>query len=277
MPMTELKNEQVKPFLRWAGGKRWLFKHLDTLLPGKINNYHEPFLGSGSVFFYLKSKGIIDKAFLSDTNADLINSFRIVKSNATNLLSELDKFSNDEETYYQIRDRKYKDQLLSAAKFIYLNRTSFNGIYRVNQQGNYNVPYGFKSYETLFDHSNFINTSNLLKRAFLSVSDFDKRINKINEGDLVFIDPPYTVAHENNGFLKYNQKIFSWEDQKRLLQFLNKIAEKKAHYIMTNASHQSILLLFKNSSNILKLNRPSTIGGKGANRQNYNELIFTNF
>lgn len=275
--MANCKNELVKPFLRWAGGKRWLFKHLETLLPEKINNYHEPFLGSGAVFFYLKSKGIIDRAFLSDTNSDLINCFKVVKSRVPELLTELNKLSNDEGTYYKIRDRIYKDQVLNATQFIYLNRTSFNGLYRVNQQGKYNVPYGFKTYEKLFDHNNFSSASHLLKRTFLSISDFDARIDKVSPGDLVFIDPPYTVAHENNGFLKYNQKIFSWEDQKRLLLFLDKITQRGGRYIMTNASHKSILSLFQSSSNVVKLDRPSTIGGRGAKRQNYNELIFTNF
>ena len=147
--------ENIKPFLRWAGGKQWLLSDLYKYLPEQINNYHEPFLGGGAVFIYLKTNGLISgKSFLSDLNEDLINTYVTVRDDLPNLTRKLKQFKNNETEYYNLREKQFRSSVSSAAQFIFLNRTSFNGIYRVNLNGQYNVPFGNKKYKTLFEYSN---------------------------------------------------------------------------------------------------------------------------
>lgn len=268
---------KVKPFLRWAGGKNWLVKQIDQFIPEEFNNYHEPFLGGGSVFIHLKANKVITgKSYLSDLNKDLVNSYKIIKSHPSELVDELLKYENTEEFYYKIRSKKFDDKIKRAAQFIFLNKTSFNGIYRVNQLGQYNVPYGHRSVGQKVIKEEILELSKLFKSCFFSTKDFGKSIDFIEKGDLVFLDPPYTVAHENNGFVLYNQKIFSWEDQIRLKDYIEAVKAKGAYFILTNAAHKSIEELYKNTGTSLRLNRYSLIGGKGAARRKYNELLYKN-
>jgi len=268
---------KAKPFLRWAGGKNWLTSKIHNYLPNEFNDYHEPFLGGGSIYFYLKSNGVIkNQSFLSDLNSDLINAYLTIKTSVDLVIEILSEYKNDKEFYYSLRSAKFDDELQRAVQFLFLNRTSFNGIYRVNKYGEYNVPFGDRKLAKLFDPENLRLVANLLKDTKLGCLDFADTLSNIKQGDLVFLDPPYTVAHENNGFVKYNQKIFAWEDQIKLKDFIEKIESKGAFYIMTNAAHKSIEELHANHGVFEKLKRPSLIGGKGALRKEYNELILTN-
>ena len=271
------QQEMIKPFLRWAGGKTWLTGHIDNFLPQTINNYFEPFLGGGAIFFYLKSRNLINgKSYLSDKNEELINTYNILKSKPEELIEILKKQKNTEKEYYKIREFKSEDKIERAARFLFLNKTSFNGIYRVNKQGIYNVPYGYRNIKEMYDYENLLQISNWLTNCYFSVKDFKKISKKISTSDLVFIDPPYTVAHENNGFIQYNQSLFSWDNQIELAKLLVEIENKKANFIMTNASHKSIEELYKDTGKKHTLTRASTIGGVGANRTKYKELIYTN-
>jgi len=276
--MKDEEYSKIKPFLRWAGGKNWLIKQLDTILPiPKFNNYHEPFLGGGSIFINLKSLGYIKRAaFLSDQNKELINSYNVIKTELEPLVELLKNFRNEREFYYYIRDRNYTSNIERAAQFIFLNRTSFNGIYRVNLRGEYNVPYGSKNYKMLFDFENFDRLRQLFENSVFESIDFEEALYKIERNDLVFLDPPYTVAHENNGFIKYNQKIFAWEDQERLLNYIEVIKSKQAYFILTNAAHDNIDNLFKKIGRKIIITRYSVIGGKGADRKQINEYLYTN-
>ena len=271
------ENKRIKPFLRWAGGKTWLTKEIDKFLPNTFNNYFEPFLGGGSIFINLKSKNLIkNKAYLSDINPELINAYKVVKKNHSLLINLLDTHKNEEDYYYHMRSSKFDDPIERASKFIFLNRTSFNGIYRENMQGVYNVPYGNKQYSQLFDKENIKELSKSFKNSFFSNHDFYKKANQIRANDLVFIDPPYTVAHGNNGFVKYNQKIFSWEDQLRLCSFIKYLRDINAYFIMTNAHHESIFNLFSDHGDITEFSRASVVGGKNAKRTTYKEIILSN-
>lgn len=261
----------LKPFLRWAGGKTWLIKHLSNYLPANgYTNYHEPFLGGGAVFFSLEPH----KAYLSDLNKELIDTYKQIQNNVEEVIIQLSKFSNTESHYYEIRSNIYTDAAQKAAKFIYLNQTSFNGIYRVNLKGEYNVPFGYRN-KCFYDPEGLRLSSKALTDVVLMHVDFMETLNNVKENDLVFVDPPYTVAHENNGFVKYNQKIFAWEDQERLSAYLKSVTDRGAHFIMTNAAHKSIEALYTDIGRSIKLKRASLIGGKGAIRTTYNELIYS--
>lgn len=263
---------KTKPFLRWAGGKRWLLKEIDRIIDiSQFNTYHEPFIGGGSVYIHLNP----ENAIISDANENLINAYLQVRDNVDAVINNITEFENTKDFYYEIRNQRFANEILEASKFIFLNQTSFNGIFRVNSKGEYNVPYGYReNYE--FDFENLRKVSALLQSTTIDTNDFDEAIDRINAGDLIFLDPPYTVAHNNNGFIQYNQKIFSLEDQYRLANFINDIKDIGAFYVMTNAAHQSIREIFNNGDTMYELDRASLIGGKNAKRGKYSELILTN-
>jgi DNA adenine methylase len=268
-----------KPFLRWAGGKRWLTNQIETIIPKDFNNYFEPFLGGASIYIYLKKRNLIkNSSFLSDANEDLINAYNMVANEPVSVIDVLKKYKNEKEQYYILRDFDPPTDIEKAARFIYLNKTSYNGIYRVNKNGKYNVPYGDRKIINLFDFENIENVSKILNNETRLISqDFELIKEQIQASDLIFLDPPYTVAHENNGFVEYNQSIFTWDDQKRLANLLQHINEVGAFFVMTNAKHDSIDELFSPYGKHSILSRQSLIGGKGAKRQNINEYIFKNF
>jgi DNA adenine methylase len=268
----------VDPFLRWAGGKNWLLKHIENYLPDSIYSYYEPFLGGASVFFYLKqTRTIPGEVVLSDTNRELINCYVQVRDNVDGVIEYLKTYKNEKDFYYRIRELVPKTDIESAAKFIYLNRTSFNGIYRVNLKGIYNVPYGFKEYKILFDYKNLRKASELLLGTRIISRDFGEITRDVSYGDFIFLDPPYTVAHGNNGFIKYNQKIFAWHDQERLADIIQMIINKGAYFVLTNAAHSSIDALFSSKGVKTELSRFSVIGGKNAKRKMQKEYVFCGF
>lgn len=274
MKVFKEKKLDIKPFLRWAGGKRWLIRHIESIKEMKINNYFEPFLGGGSIFFNFEN---YENAYLSDLNCELIETYKCLRDDVEKVIKKLNSYSNEEELYYKIRKIRYDNEFDRAAKFIFLNKTSYNGIYRVNRQGEFNVPYGFRKKDIdLVDSDNLRRVSRKLQNVNIDCLDFSQIENKINKGDFIFLDPPYTVAHENNGFIQYNQKIFSVEDQVRLSKLVETIKEKEAFYILTNAKHKAILEIYKNIDDPIVLTRSSTIGGNGARREGFNEYIFSN-
>jgi len=270
-------DENITPLLRWVGGKNWLIKKIDKFIPNEFNRYYEPFIGGASVSIFLNNRGLLKKGgLLSDTNDRLINFYNVVKNNPEELVEELSNYKNTKEDYYIIRSYKYENAIKKAAQFYYLNRTSFNGIYRENLKGEYNVPYGNKHYKILFDEQRILNFSKSINNICFQTMDFYNIKNRIEKNDLIFLDPPYTVAHENNGFVKYNQQIFSWSDQEKLKKLVEFIIEKKAMFILTNAYHESIINLYKNIGDKIILERPSVVGGKKAQRTIYKELLITN-
>lgn len=266
-------NNNIKPFLRWVGGKNWLIKHLDNFLPKHgFNNYHEPFLGGGSVYLSLKpSKG----AFLSDLNKELIDAYKSLQNDPEGIIKELKSYKKSAEFYYKIREQEFQDPIKKAARFIFLNQTSYNGIYRVNLQGKYNVPFAQRSKDFL-NADNLKMVSRSLRNATLYHGDFEISKDNIKKGDFVFLDPPYTVSHNKNGFIKYNQKLFSLEDQRRLSLLIDYIKNIEAFYVLTNAAHETIEEIFDKGDLMFKLNRASLIGGINAKRGQTTEYVFTN-
>ncbi|WP_276503280.1 DNA adenine methylase [Terrimonas pollutisoli] len=265
---------KASPFLRWAGGKKWFLKHISSQLPNNFQNYHEPFLGGGAVFFNTENQ---KRNYLSDLNEELINTYIEIRDNVGKVISQLKRFKNTEEEYYKIRSRTFKETYAKAAQFIYLNMTSFNGIYRVNRQGNYNVPYGYRFTIDFVQEDILILANQKLKNAILKHQDFEQSLQVVKKNDFVFIDPPYTVAHENNGFILYNQKLFSLEDQYRLAECLKKLTSVGAYFIMTNAYHSKINEIYKGVGSFNILDRKSLIGGKGAKRDTIREYIIKNY
>ncbi len=265
---------QVASPLRWAGGKRWLIPTLEKLVRDrKISVYHEPFLGGASVFLGL---GEFPKARLSDTNVELIAAFRAIRDHPGEVADWVRSYPNDEGTYYEVRASAPADKIERAARFLYLNHTSFNGIYRVNLKGVYNVPFGHRPEPRLPTAEHLRDISARLKKATLRAGDFADSIETVDAGHLVFLDPPYTVAHNHNGFVKYNQRLFSFDDQIRLSGFIDEIKERGAYYVLSNAAHKSIAELFAKGDTLIETSRRNNVGGINAVRGSATEYLFTN-
>lgn len=266
--------ESLTPFLKWAGGKRWLVDNHPDLLDVDFERYIEPFLGSGATYFKLAPKN----AVLGDSNKELINAYLAIKACWEKVLDRLRVHHRKhcKEYYYKIRDSKPRSVHGKAARLIYLNRTCWNGLYRVNLSGDFNVPIGTKK-DVILKTDDFLSISKLLSGARLVCADFQELIEEAREGDFVFVDPPYTIKHNNNGFVKYNESLFSWDDQIRLRDAVVSGIRKGAKFLVTNANHECIRELYKNVGELFELSRRSTISGKASYRGVYEELVIKCF
>jgi DNA adenine methylase len=262
----------MNPVLKWPGGKRWLIPNLLPLIPLQYGRYFEPFLGGGALFFALRPK----RAQLSDTNAELISFYKTLKQNWRTVLSRTKEHKNDEATYYQMRSTEFGDEIDRAARFLYLNKTAFNGLHRTNSQGKFNVPFGNNRRSTVPAPGLAAGAARSLRSAKLLCLDFEVACENVERNDFVFFDPPYTVAHENNGFIKYNSSLFTWEDQERLRDCADILFRRRARFLITNAAHPSISLLYKGYKQ-LSTSRMSMLSADISARKKVNELIICNF
>ena len=243
------------------------------MFPKRYRRYVEPFLGSGSVFFHLQPKA----ALLGDTNEELIAAFRGIKRGwrkAWKLLKEhQERHSYDH--YYATRVAQPRSAAEKAARLIYLNRACFNGIYRVNLKGRFNVPKGTRE-AILYDTDDFAAAATLLQKAELRVADFEELISEAKRGDLVFADPPYTVRHNLNGFIKYNEQLFSWDDQVRLALSLHRARRRGVNIVSTNANHESVRELYERQGfKLCTVSRFSSISAAADSRRQFEELLIT--
>ncbi|WP_417488030.1 DNA adenine methylase [Maricaulis sp.] len=261
------------PFLKWAGGKRWLASNASFAPPKEFKKYVEPFLGGGAVFFHLAPK----RAVLSDINSDLITTYKVMRDSPVELQTAMSEHQalHNYAHYYAIREAVPQSDFETASRFLYLNRTCFNGIFRVNQQGKFNVPIGSKE-TVLFDEDDFVALSDVLKKARILNDDFSKTIGRAREGDFLFVDPPYTVKHNLNGFVRYNEKIFSWNDQVRLAASVKRASDRGVQVMVTNADHKSVRELYQDYGAIYKtVGRSSKIAGPSSARGRVTEAMFT--
>jgi len=264
----------IEPFLKWPGGKRWLTtRHLD-LFPKTYGSYIEPFLGGAAVFFALSP----EKAYLSDANAELINVYNRIKKDRIKVERGLARYQkkHDSDFYYKVRATNPTDTIARAVRFLYLNRTCFNGIYRVNKVGQFNVPIGTKD-AVSFDEGYLEGVANSLRNVRIRTRDFALAIRKAKKSDFVFIDPPYTVMHNNNGFVKYNAQLFSWEDQARLATEIKAAGDRGVKVMMSNADHSSVRDLYKGFGTHHTLTRSSVLASDPERRRSSTELLVTNY
>lgn len=263
------ENLTIQPFLKWAGGKRWLINHIDEIIPPFEGRYIEPFLGSGAVFFHLSPSS----AILSDTNKDLILTYQAIRSDWKRVKKVLEKHhrNHSKEYYYFVRSSRPRLPHTKAAQFIYLNRTCWNGLYRVNLSGTFNVPIGTKK-NVILETDCFDKIAERLENAVLSASDFEHSINQAGENDFIFVDPPYTVKHNYNGFIKYNENLFSWEDQLRLKSSIDRAVGRGAKVLVTNANHPSLKDLYQGYRQI-GMSRKNVLAAQPQHRGKFEELL----
>lgn len=263
----------IAPFVRWAGGKSWFIPYLTDLIRSiNFQHFHEPFLGGAAIFLALDHKQC---SYLSDVNEELINTYIEIRDNPHKVIERILTYNNTEEEYYRIRSLNLEEPIEKAARFIFLNQTSYNGLYRVNRSGGYNVPYGHRK-NWHYDVNRILQVSEKLQKANIQCGDFECNKYAIKRHDLVFLDPPYTVSHNDNGFIEYNKHLFSLDDQERLCRFIEYIKSKDAYYVLTNAAHPKIKEIFGKEDQPIELMRHSLIGGRNSERKKISEYMFTN-
>lgn len=271
--MDTLKNKRnCVPFLKWAGGKRWLVNHCLHLVPAEIKTYIEPFLGSGAMYFALQPA----RAILADVNHELIQTYLAIKGDWKSVAKAIRKHHvrHSRDYYYRVRSSSPTELSERAARLVYLNRTCWNGLYRVNRQGQFNVPVGTKT-QVCLATDDFEQVHRLLSGASLVRADFERVIKMAKSGDFLFVDPPYTTLHSENGFVKYNEKLFSWSDQVRLHDCLMQAQKRGAFFIATNADHHSIRQLYCEGFRVRSVRRASLIAADSDHRQSVRELLIT--
>lgn len=265
----------MKPFIKWAGSKTQLIPYLIEMLPDNYDTYYEPFLGSGALYFYLSPK----KAVLNDCNNQLMNTYRVIRDNPLDLMEELDKLSltHCEYQYYSVRNMYNKminynlPTVGQSSRFIYLNKAGYNGLYRTNSKGLFNVPSAKLNKVNLYDRENIIEISNQLnKDVELITGDFEDACIICNAADFVFFDSPYL-----NTFNNYSSDGFSEHDQFRLWELFVKLTEKKVYCMLTNSNEDKIRELYSNF-NIRVVDVKRNINCNCKNRTG-KELIITNY
>ena len=243
----------ARPFLKWAGGKSQLIHTFDEMLPqelknGEVNTYIEPFVGGGAMLFHILQKYDIKKAYINDINKELINCYRCLKANVVEVINHL-KFlekdylqSGDRTKYfYKVRNR-YNEIHLNGyldyekcADFIFLNKTCFNGLYRVNKEGKFNVPHGKYKNPLICDENNLMLCSKLLQKVEITFGSYEQVLNKVNERTFIYFDPPYRPLVENSSFTSYDKSGFNDDDQIHLAKNYKLLNEKKCLLMLSNS------------------------------------------
>lgn len=263
------EHRSVRPFLKWTGGKQWLApfvsKWLDEDFSGR---YYEPFLGGGSSFLAVAPSA----ATLSDENEELISTYLAVRDDVELVIDTLKSYPHSKDFYGKLRQKQPRKPHTQAARLIYLNKTAFNGIYRVNRAGRFNVPFGDYKNPTICNVERLRAASERLASSNLKVGDFAEALKDAEAGDFVYLDPPYITGHQNNGFLKYNASLFSWEDQIRLARLAGELSEQGVTVVVSNSDHPAVLDLYSGFF-YYRLFRPSRIGGSGASRGTVAEAV----
>jgi len=226
-----------KPFLKWPGGKRQLLRELLHNMPKKYGRFFEPFVGGGALFFAIKP----EYGYISDINPELINAYEVVQNSVEELIEGLRKHRNTENYFYELRnadrDQGYKnwDDVEKASRLIYLNKTCFNGLYRMNSDGHFNVPFGFYRNPNILDEDNLIACSVLLKKTEVALASFEAVEKKARRGDFVYFDPPYVPLNKTSSFTKYYKDDFDLDAQFALRELCDRLDSKGVLFMLSNS------------------------------------------
>ncbi len=271
---------KVPTLVKWAGGKKRLLPQFYNFFPEKIERYIEPFVGSGAVAFYVIKHFKPKFVLLSDINEELINAYNVVKNNVPELITALTILTrkHNKEFYYKTRDTDPHDlsNIDWAARFIYLNKTCFNGLYRVNSKGKFNVPIGSYKNPQILDIKSLLEIHKLLRNATIKVMPFENVLEYAKNGDFIYLDPPYYPIKEGKSFTKYSKNDFSKTDHEKLAEVFKKLDKLGCKVMLSNSDTQFIKELYKNYNiNIVRAKR--MINCDATKRGEINELVVTNY
>lgn len=275
-------NELVQPFLKWAGGKRQLLPKIREYVPQKFSLYFEPFVGAGAVLFDIQPKD----ALINDANAELVNCYEIIKQQPNELIKKALAHPISAKHFYRLRSQDRNPGLGSlsaidrAARIIYLNKTCFNGLFRVNSQGHFNVPFGDYTDPTVVNTgvikavSQYLNTANVQ----ISNEDFEEAVSGASRGDFVYLDPPYDPMSDTSSFTGYNLTSFGREEQRRLKDVCDRLNRKGCQLLLSNSATDFIKGLYsdKNRYTVIEVPANRNINSVGTARGKINELLILN-
>lgn len=274
------------PFLKWAGGKAKLAPRLAELVPPFVR-YHEPFLGGGAVFFALEERGLLRSASLSDANTFLIDAFRAVKGAVEEVIAALEPLAlaferatpeERRQLYYAVREHRPVGEVATAAWLIFLNRTCYNGLFRVNGEGRFNVPYGRYTRPRILDAARLRECSRALRCAQLDVVDFEEACERAEPGDFVYLDPPYHPLSATARFTSYTRDGFDGKEQARLAACFERLTARGVAAALSNSAHPEVLCHYEGRGyDVAVVPMPRAINSRGNGRAPVAELLVTNF
>ncbi len=272
------QNTQPHPFLKWAGGKRQLISQMDKFFPKNYNKYIEPFIGGGAVFFYL----LPENSIISDNNPDLVNCYNVIKENVEGLIKSLKKHRYEKDYYYKIRalDRdqnKYAElsDIEKASRSIYLNKSGYNGLYRVNSKGFFNVPFGRHKNPKICDEENLRKVSQVLKNVKIYLGSFEVCLDFAEKGDFIYLDPPYFPLSDTALFTSYTKDIFDKPSQIKLFEVFKELDRRGCNLMLSNSYSEFVLDLYKDFK-IVTLRAKRNINSNSQKRGLINEVLILN-
>ena len=292
----------IKPFVKWAGGKGQLLDEIRKKYPKglgkKINKYAEPFVGGGAVLFDILSNYDLKEVYISDSNAELITTYEVIKNNIDKLIKTLNKYESEyiplsvderKKYYYDKRTRFNELKSLNrqnvelAALFIFINRTCFNGLYRVNSKGEYNVPMGAYTNPCICNESNLRRVSDALQNVKIVCGDFQESSDFIDKNTFVYCDPPYRPLNDSSSFTAYTENSFDDKEQARLAEYIKELTKKGAYIVVSNSDPKNVNSKddffdeLYSELNILRISASRMINSKASARGKINELLISNY
>jgi DNA adenine methylase len=277
---SDLRPKFPQPFLKWAGGKSQLLPQISKLFPKSFRSYFEPFLGGGAVFFYLRPH----KATISDSNIELYKAYSVIRDDLDSLLSSLEHYQRQKisrRLYERIRklDPEGLPDDERVARFIFLNKTCYNGLYRVNKKGRFNVPFGkYSKMPTLFDMDNLLEISRLLQSTKIMFASYETPLERAEPDDFVYLDPPYSVDPEAVGFTTYTKEDFSASDQRRLASKFKELDRRGCKLLLSNSDNRTVRELYANySATTMQIQAGRMISCVGSQRTGFKELLIMNY
>ncbi len=277
----------ARPFLKWAGGKSQLLPELSRRIPAHFGRYHEPFVGGGALFFYLWNNGLLRQgALLSDLNAELIDCYIAVRDEVDELIEllyRLRPYATDREFFYEIRswDRRpdfaHRPRVERAARTIFLNRTCYNGLYRLNNKGQFNAPFGYYKNPLIVDSDNLREVSRALHNVDLRVADFATVLDTAQPGDFIYFDPPYVPVSSTASFTSYTRRGFDETEQRRLAQVFHQLAARNCFVMLSNSSTALARQLYASACQVDVVLASRKINCNGSRRGMVEELIACSF
>jgi DNA adenine methylase len=265
-----------RPFVKWVGGKTQLIKRYTSLMPKSWNRYYEPFVGGGAMYFHFKP----ERAVLNDVNAELANCYGIVRDEVEELIEVLHTHVYDKDHYYSVREQNPDDlpAVHRAARTIFLNRTGFNGLYRVNKKGLFNVPFGRYTDPTICDERNLRACNTLLAGVEFRSDDFERATRDAQKGDFVYLDPPYAPVSPTSDFTAYAAGGFDFEDQMRLKDMLAKLDRRGVKFMLSNSDASGLRALYERAGwQVQRVRASRAINSKTSRRGKVYELVVRNY
>jgi DNA adenine methylase len=284
-----LKTHQIfsvepKPFVKWAGGKRQIIDAISKHIPSEFGCYFEPFLGGGAVLFHLLQKNPQMRCKVSDLNSDLVLAYVTIRDRVEELIQSLQNHAknyhkNPDSYYYGVRENEPKSQIEKVSRLLFLNRTCFNGLYRVNSKGKFNVPLGRYSNPNIVNEENLLAVSHTLqsKRIQISCRDFASVLQDAKKGDFVYFDPPYQPVSKTANFTSYTNKDFGYKDLEKLVAVSEKLSDRGCKILHSNSNSKEVRSLFSRDWKIVEIAANRAINSNSAKRTGQTELLIKNY